>query len=370
MKDKQFLEMIDKKHPCDRVLDTIKKSNLPLVMWGTGSLAHSVKYCLEKNGIRLACCWVDNRDHNDTYEGLTVKGIEQIQDEYGAVNVIIGHSHYELRGMVLKNYPFVKACYCIVNVCYGIYAPLEYEFIEKQAKGYADTYELLGDELSGKCMAAYLNCKLTEDITPLLPCLSEPAQYFDNPFFKLGKHENYVDVGAYNGDTIKDFLKACGGEYDNIYAFEPEGVNFSNLKQYVSQNNLSNIYLFQSGCWSKREVLTFEENQERSGINLSGTSTIEVDSLDNLLGQADISVIKINFLYGVEESLMGASQILKKQSPNLIVTVGFDQWALLKIPKLIKKINPDFHIFLRFGAAMPARLTLYASSRPKMIDRR
>ena len=49
-----------------------------------------------------------------------------------------------------------------------------------------------------------------------------------------------------------------------------------------------------------------------------------------------------------------------QSKPKLAVTVGFDEYALLSIPMLIKAINPTYKIYLRFADAMPARLLLLA----------
>ena len=60
------------------------------------------------------------------------------------------------------------------------------------------------------------------------------------------------------------------------------------------------------------------------------------------------------------ESLEGAENILREQKPKLAITVGFDEWGIIKIPQIIKKINSDYKIYLRYGAPMPARLILFA----------
>lgn len=362
MTDKDFLQLIAFPSSRRSGLEAIKNSSLPLVLWGIGSLARSVKSCLERNGVSLSCCWVDHAPENDLqFEGLEVNSMEDIQKKYKLFNVVIGHSHYEMCNTVSDKYPAVNQCFYLVNVCYGIYYGIEYDFIKTNAFGYAYACDLLADDLSRQCLTAYLNCKMTEDIKYLLPCLIETAEYFDNPFFKIGDAENYVDIGAYDGDSLADFLISCGKVYDSVYAFEPEPESFVRLEQFVAENHLENVYLFKCGCWHKKEILSFNNSEEGSGIDASASGEIQVDALDHLLENKAVSLIKINFLHGVEETLLGAAALIREQSPNLIVTVGFDEWALLKIPKLIKEIRPDYNVYLRYGAAMPARLTLYAT---------
>ena len=71
-------------------------------------------------------------------------------------------------------------------------------------------------------------------------------------------------------------------------------------------------------------------------------------------------MIKINFLNGVGETLQGAERILREQKPKLAITVGFDEWGVMKIPRIIKRINSDYKIYLRYETPMPARLILFA----------
>lgn len=87
---------------------------------------------------------------------------------------------------------------------------------------------------------------------------------------------------------------------------------------------------------------------------------IEVDTLDSMLRGENVTLVKINFLEGVKETLEGMAGIMRICKPRIVVTVGFDEYALLSIPAVIKEINPSYRLYLRFAAAMPARLLLFA----------
>ena len=53
----------------------------------------------------------------------------------------------------------------------------------------------------------------------------EDYYYFNNDVLKLEPGEVYVDVGAYDGDTVQTFTQACQRlqlEYAWIHAFEPD----------------------------------------------------------------------------------------------------------------------------------------------------
>ncbi|EFR41533.1 hypothetical protein HMPREF9162_0688 [Selenomonas sp. oral taxon 137 str. F0430] len=56
-----------------------------------------------------------------------------------------------------------------------------------------------------------------------------PDQYFVPSIMPLTDEECFVDVGAYDGDTMDAFLRAVHGKYRHIYAFEMSRRNFAKL---------------------------------------------------------------------------------------------------------------------------------------------
>ena len=45
-------------------------------------------------------------------------------------------------------------------------------------------------------------------------------QYFD--VFEPHEEEIFMDIGCWDGNTVKDFVRWCNGSYAQIYAFEPD----------------------------------------------------------------------------------------------------------------------------------------------------
>lgn len=100
-------------------------------------------------------------------------------------------------------------------------------------------------------------------------------------------------------------------------------------------------------------------DKESSGLNAQGTEELKVRRIDSQFCSKEISLIKINYLSGVVETLRGAEKILKEKKPNLAVMAGFDEWGIIKIPQIIKKMNPEYRLALRYASPMPARLMLF-----------
>lgn len=61
-------------------------------------------------------------------------------------------------------------------------------------------------------------------------------EYFDKDIINFGNKEIFVDCGAYNGDSIRSFLrhlKKYGGKFKKIIAFEPDKKNFEFLNAWA-----------------------------------------------------------------------------------------------------------------------------------------
>lgn len=355
-----FLSKLVDNSNSKNIFEEMRKETLPLIMWGAGSMSVSVRKLLEKESIRISAFWIDNCEADTNIDGIPVMDMESLMQKYEKINVVFGHSKYELSDEISKKYSLINHCYCLVNVCYGQWKRIEYNFVNEHIEEYMTSYHMLSDEKSKECFFAYLNCKISEDFRYLLTCCDEKASYFSNPFFRVNNDEQYVDIGAYNGDTIRDFLDVVDEFSGKIYAIEPEKESFEELSSMIEEMGVDNVELFQCGCWNENTVLKFAEKEESSSIDAEGTQELNVYTLDSLLDKKKVSMIKINFLQGVSETLLGGAEILKNYKPKLAITVGFDEWGIIKIPQVIKEINPDYKIYLRYAAAMPARLILFA----------
>lgn len=364
MDEKRFCTLAEEIEIGNPVEEQLKNSRFPLVIWGIGSLSYSVKKYMDILQVTVSCYWVDGDCEVKEKDGVPVLPLVEIQSRFGKFNVVFGHSRYELKKGLMERCENIQNIFCIPNVCYNRYERMPKTFFENNAKKYYENFELLEDEKSKDCMTAYLRCKMSENVDYIIDVFDGTINYFKNPVFALREDEVYVDVGAYTGDSLELFLKETDSHYKKIYAYEPEEKNFLLLKKYVEAQGLKNVVCEQTGTWNRKEKLLFALDEESSGISQTALQNrsveIEVNALDSLLGEEEVTLIKINFLSGVKETIEGMRRIMRQHKPKMVITVGFDESALLSIPVLIKDINPDYKLYLRFAAAMPARLLLFA----------
>ena len=80
--------------------------------------------------------------------------------------------------------------------------------------------------------------------------------FFNNDVFTMTDHEVFLDIGAYNGDTIREFIVETDNKYEKIIAIEPDIKNYIELNKYLASNCLKNIIPSMIGAWNCIEQLS------------------------------------------------------------------------------------------------------------------
>ncbi|MBB5336848.1 FkbM family methyltransferase [Pectinatus brassicae] len=365
-----LINIVDNYHKKNSIIEQIKMDKNKLILWGCGDLAKVVLKYLRKNKINLTACVVDfSVEENEIFDNIPVLSRRKLREKNEYYSVIIGHSHYDKEKEIIQEKNIEKV-YAITSICYDQEKIIPYDFIIKHKDEFQKNFELFDDKKSKENMCAYFNARINDDFKYILDCDISEKTYFNNDVFKLSECESFIDIGAYNGDTIKMFLNAVNNKYEYILALEPEKNNYKELEKYISKEKIKNIDTLNIGTWNKNKKLYFniDETSGSSIVKKESKQVIVVKMLDNICKSKKVTLIKINFLSGVLETIEGAAEILKTQTPKLAIVVGFDEWSLLKIPLKIKEIQPNYKVYLRYNSAMPARLVLYAVKKEEKVN--
>lgn len=226
---------------------------------------------------------------------------------------------------------------------------------EEDYKNIRDLHRLLEDDLSQK--------RLNE----IVANRAENRQYWNGMFdgtayfnniLGLTEREVFVDGGAFNGDTIDGFLNYTKNQYERIYAFEPDPINYKLLtNKYCNEKN---ILCKNSGLWSKATILNFKnQSNEGSKISKEGNYKISVNSIDNLKDNK-ISFIKMDIEGAELEALQGAKETIKELKPKLAICIYHKYDDLWRIPFYIKNLVPEYKLYIRHHSLGGYDTVLYA----------
>jgi FkbM family methyltransferase len=342
----------------------MKRDKHPLFIWGIGAVSlWCYKYCVKYN-IEVEGWFVNSEKACDILEGKKVYLLSELLCEYKEFSVLIGHSNYDKGKIFLKGLNGCKNIYYLTSITYGIFDCIPEKFIQQHLGEINVIYDGLGDDLSRECFIAYLKARCNDKADYMFSLYNQETTYFKNDIITLGDKEVYLDIGACVGKAIWSFVYEVHGVYDKIIAVEPDAENCKLLKGEIKKRELKNIITENKCLFNKCGKVRFMGGKEQGGINLQADDyvTLEATTIDNLSKQysQNISIIKINFPFSVSEVLDGGIELLSEKMPKLVIRTGHDENVMLETYETIKRINPDYKIFLRYTLGIPQGLTLFA----------
>ena len=334
------------------VWERLKICGKPVVLYGMGDGADKVLAAFEKYGITASAVMAsDGFVRGQSFHGFRVKKLGEIEREYGDFVIALCFASQlpdvmaHIKEVAQKHTTLVPG----VPVFGGVM--FDGEFIKKYREGINSAYSLFEDGLSRRVYENVLRFYYTGEIELLDEITTGKDEAFKK-ILKLGQNELYADLGAYNGDTIDEFLRYSGGSYRKIVAFEPNGKNFKKLSEHCL--DMKNTELWQLGAYSHNTILTFNNKAGRnSAIADSGVQT-RVAAVDTILCGAAATYIKADVEGADFETLTGAKNTLKNFKPKLNFSAYHRFEDVFRLPLLIKKLNPEYKIYLRHHPYIPA----------------
>jgi FkbM family methyltransferase len=225
--------------------------------------------------------------------------------------------------------------------------PFFHDFIDDfktNKKEYEWVYNLLEDAKSKETFTKVLNFKISSDYNFMQGFTNDHAgQYFDKELIPSINNIVFVDGGGYVGDTVSEVIKNFP-DYKKIYSIEPIAQNLRIAKRDLAQH--PNIEFINQGLSNKEQTLYFNEEKSFSTMFGSGTQSIEVNTLDNLIDEK-VDYIKLDIEGAEQDAIDGAMQLIQKHTPILAICVYHKAQDWHKIPKKVLAINPNYKVYLR-----------------------
>lgn len=331
----------------------------PLVLYGAGVNAILCYRFLTGNFIEIdAVCVTDTNamKHTPVFEGQPVATLEEVSQRFGVFDCVIGFSDITAARINLSRMSGIRDVFIIDNP--GIVEDIDFSFVQTNRKEFSRVFQMLCDETSQKAFIDFLNLRISG--TPVETFSGMTLPYFHD-VFSLNDDEALVDCGAYDGDTVISFVEKTRGQYSHIYAFEPDKSNFDKLVKNIKDKHLQNVEVIKKGAWSKKDLLKFSTPvSPASRISENGNIQIEVDSIDNVLKERRVTIIKMDIEGAELQALIGAQNIIARERPKLAISVYHKANDLITIPKYLSNILNGYNFYLRRHSPFSLETVLYA----------
>lgn len=211
----------------------------------------------------------------------------------------------------------------------------------------------LADDTSLQTFDSLIEYKLTGDIKPLVTCESTVEEAYKN-ILKLTDDETYLDLGAYRGDTVSEFMRYTNG-YKKIYAVEPDPKTFTKLQLAVPKDTVC----LNKAIADKCGIAHFDVQKGRSSRLDENGTVIHTVSVDNILKGTPATYIKMDVEGAEKLAIEGAVNTIKTYKPKLNVAAYHKAEDIFALPLQILNIRPDYKVYLRHFPYIPAWDTNY-----------
>ena len=346
----------------------LASSSRPVVMYGMGNGADKIISVCERYGIEISDFFAsDGFVRGHSFHGKTVISYSAMKEKYEGQDPIVLLSFASSLPDVIELFKRVA------SEC-ELYAPdvpvfgetlFTIEFFEENRARFDAVYEMLADEESRRIYKNVISYKLTGDINYLFESESDKDAVYNELLLCHGIR-SYLDLGAYNGDTIREMLH-YNPSLESAIALEPDARNFRKLNEYAQNVDNCNIRCINAGAWCENTTLLFDASGNRNagivskGNIVSKIKEVEVVSVDSVLDGEGVDYIKYDVEGSEKEALSGSAETIKKHSPMLLVSLYHRSEDMFALPELVKELNPDYSLYLRRFPYVPAwDLNLYA----------
>lgn len=184
-------------------------------------------------------------------------------------------------------------------------------------------------------------------------------QYFDFEELRPVKGEIFVDAGAYNGETAKEFAKWAEQDFERIYLFEPNARNMCVCRTNLAELGEKVVYV-NKGTWSEKNQLCFNLAGPASKIVDSGKNVVEVIDIDTVLDSKRASFIKMDVEGAELQTLKGAEKTIRTWMPKLAVCLYHKPEDVIEIPAYLMSITKDYRYAIRHYSTDASETVLYA----------
>lgn len=328
-----------------------------LILYGAGYCGHEVLSLFSEHNIKVSSVCDDFRA-GEYLDGIKITDISSVMpSDVLTIFITSGFNRNmkaKLESLGLMDY------YCEID--FGRYEPEKenHEYFAAHLDELNKVYMLMSDDFSRRLLLNLINYRITRNLELLDGMQETTPQYFpESP--DLRKYcSSFLDLGAYNGDSIKSYLEYTRGDYSAIYAFEAGKKNYDALMENTS--GLHDVHCYNLAVSDRKEILRFNVSDAKNSFeDENGQDELPADSVDNVLKDTKITFIKMDVEGAEYKALKGAEKTIKRCHPVLAVSVYHSVEDLFRLQLLIENICPGvYEYYLRHYSPTVIETILYA----------
>ena len=327
--------------------EKIQESGLPVVVYGMGNGADKVIDEFIRLGISVKGVTAsDNFVRGQSFRGYKVTKLSDFDGEF-----IVAVAFASCVPEVMNHIFSLQNKHRVIVPCVPVFGDdiFNREFIENNKDKLISAYGLFEDE-SKKTFAGCIDFIFGGELDKLKEITTDKDEVFEN-IIKFDDEESYLDLGAYRGDTVEEFLKYCNWKYSDITALEPDVRTYKKLCDYLK--NIPKSVACQKAVYSENKTIVFSNKAGRqSAISSKGTE-IDAITVDTICKDKNITYIKMDVEGAEAEAIDGAEETLRNKKPKLNIALYHRSVDIFELPLKIASINNNYKFYIRRHPYIP-----------------
>jgi len=328
-----------------------------LILMGSKDLGRAALKASRKAGLNPLAF----TDNNPEKVGTTVDGLQVISpaeavrryrgDAVFVITVYTSESLWaQACGLGVEPVSFTRLAWTFSDAFLPYYGLDDPRIISRNANEIRSCMDVWADETSRAENLAQLQWRTTLKPEVLGGHCPAVDTLFAPDLVVLNDHESFVDCGAFDGDTVKQFLGRTEGKFQFITAFEPDRVNFSKLEKLTAGlpgANPFNIHLFPNALGSEPGRIRFDTTGTVGSAAGCGEGWVDVVALDDTAEAFAPTFIKMDIEGAEPEAIRGAARLIRRHQPLMAVCLYHATRHLWEIPLYLKSVLPSYNLHLR-----------------------
>lgn len=347
-------------YPCEcDVWDVLKAEARPIVVYGMGNGADKLFDRFLEFGIEVSDVFAsDGFVRGHSFRGYRVKSFSEIKAAYSEFVIVLSFA---------SSRPDVIEMLREIDGAYDMYVPdmpianvgeyFDRSFYNTNYNEIKRAYDSLSDEESRCLFASVVSYKLTGKLEYLFESYSTK----DELYALLSKKEvrSYVDVGAYNGDTLREAVHYFDG-LERAILIEPDPKNYKRLGKYLDGIVDISVNAVNAAAWSECGDGEFSESGNRNSSVNSTPSYQHTERAVRLVSVDSLAKERVDYIkYDVEgaeaEALFGSEKTVMRDTPMLLVSLYHRSRDIFSVVNdLYSKYGDRYDFYLRRLLCIPA----------------
>lgn len=342
------------------------------VLYGAGTLGRDILGRLRTAGVEP----VAFADHTPQKQGTVIDGVEVLALEEAARRfpsarfaVTIFNSKLRFvdarsdiaRRIGVEAVSFVQLALMYPGALPPVYGIADPAFVRANAAAIEHLFDAVADDESRTQLIAHLRHRLTGDHDALPPI--DPDQYFPQGVVEpLPTDILFIDGGAYDGDTLRDFLRRHDSAFARAVAVEPDPVNAAALRgwlQTIPHALRERIDVWEVAIAGEHGTALLSSTGTEGTAIGAGDTPVRTVVLDDLADDASPVYLKLDIEGQEWNALQAAPALLHRRDLRLAVSIYHTPEDLWRIPLHLRQLG--FELRLRTHGPDGAGLVCYAT---------